>query len=401
MKKLNLIFLGIAVIALGCTSDTPVDPDPGESTSELLVAKFDAAPTMDGVVDDMWSKAQRLVSTVEVPNLGERKTYLNSDGENVEETLGLFEPYSGEQYDFKMRSGFFGDKIYFLIEWQDADDSKDRQSWYFDATDKLWKNEHKYANTVDDKFYEDKFAFLFPIGEVAGFSSSTCYATCHTVSDIAKPKDKHTRHYLKGVGEKVDMWHWKRVRGTYADQVDDQRMLYVAGPYTSGSNGRKGDANGEAGYAGNSQKFDLNGVEVSIPKYIIPDASNYYWIDADQIANNTAKLVTGVDVDGVLAYNGGFLDPNADLSSYAQKVGTKRFPSVLTKAFTGARADIDIKAVYTGTGWICEVSRKLNTGDEDDVVFKAGEELPFGFAIFNNAAIAHAIKPGLLLKFDE
>ncbi len=36
-------------------------PDPGESTTELLVKKFDAAPTLDGTIDDMWATAQRLV----------------------------------------------------------------------------------------------------------------------------------------------------------------------------------------------------------------------------------------------------------------------------------------------------------------------------------------------------
>jgi hypothetical protein len=40
-------------------------------------------------------------------------------------------------------------------------------------------------------------------------------------------------------------------------------------------------------------------------------------------------------------------------------------------------------------------------GDEDDVVFDPTAEISFGFAIFNNAAIAHAIKAGLNMKFKE
>ena len=194
--------------------DEPVatNPGPGTSSSELLVAKFTAAPVLDGDIDAMWGNAQTLVSQTEVPTLGARMTHLNSDGAGVEEALGLFAPYSGETSDFSMRSGYFGDDIYFLIEWADDDDSKDRQSWYFDGT---WKQEHKYANAANDKFYEDKFAFLFPIGDVTGFNGSTCYATCHTTSTIENDKDKHTRHYLTTDGEKIDMWHWKRVRGTY------------------------------------------------------------------------------------------------------------------------------------------------------------------------------------------
>lgn len=363
------------------------------SSSDLLVAQFASAPVLDGTIDDMWSTAQKLESTAEVPSLGTRKTYLNSDGEGSEEDLDLFAPYNGEQENFTMRSGIYGDEIFFLIEWDDADDSKDRQSWYFDSTDKKWKGEHKYANESDDKFYEDKFAFLFPIGEVQGFSSASCYITCHTATTITTAKDKHTRHYLNGVDEKVDMWHWKRVRGTYNDKVDDQKMVYDDPAEGSGANGRGGDPDGGAGYANNSQT--LNGV--SVPKYVIPGGTDYYWIAEDDAS---AVLITGVDENGVLSYDGGTIDPTDD-AAYAQGTGTMRIPSVITSAFTGNRADISVKAVHTGTGWIAELSRKLNTGDPYDVVFDPSAELPFGFAIFNNAAIAHAIKPGLTMKFEQ
>ncbi len=372
------------------------------SSSELLVAKFDTAPNFDGEIDDMWNTAQRLVSSVVVPsNLGPRNTYYNEP--NIgEENLDIFEAYEGEEYPFTMRAGYVGSDIYFLIEWEDAEDSKDRQSWYFDAGTKKWKQEHKYANDANDKFYEDKFAFLFPIGTVDGFSSSTCYATCHsTGGTIANTKDKHTRHYLTTDGQKVDMWHWKRVRGTYANQVDDQRIVYKAPPYDSGTNGRGGDANGSSGYSDNKQTLNNGAEDVSVPKYIIPGQTNYYWIDQDQIDNGTAKMVVAVDQNGVLTLDDqSTIDPNGD-SGYAQGSGNKRVPSVTTKAFTDARADIDVRFTFTGTGWVCEVKRKLNTGDVDDVVFNPAEELPFGFAIFNNAAIAHAIKPNLLMKFEQ
>lgn len=404
MKNLIYYVLSLFVVfTMACSNDdneTP-DLDPGESSTELLVKKFTSTPIMDGEIDEMWSTAQRLVGTTEVPNLAARGTYLNSDGEGIEEGLGLFAPYAGEKYNFTMRSGYSDDRIYFLIEWEDSDDSKDRQSWYFDSSDKLWKGEHKYANAANDKFYEDKFAFLFPIGTVDGFSSSTCYATCHQNLTLANAKDKHTRHYLTTDGQKVDMWHWKRVRGTYADQVDDQMMTYDDPAKQSSSNGRHGDENGEAGYASNSQTLTITGTstEVSVPKYVIPGGTDYYWIGENELGS-TAKLVTAVDENGVLTYDGGTIDPTGD-AGYAQSTGIKRFPSILTKAFTGARADIDVKAVYTGTGWITEVTRKLNTGDADDAVFNPAEEMPFGFAIFNNAAIAHAIKPGLNMKFEQ
>jgi hypothetical protein len=398
---LSIAFVGTALLfTSSCKDDDPVEPtpppvDPGSSTTELKVAKFTSAPSLDGTLDEMWSNCQVLEGTASVPNLAPRDTYLNSDGEGIEEGIGLFAPYSGEEYDYTLKAGYVNNKIYFLMEWVDGDDSKDRESWYFDGT---WKHEHKYANNANDKFYEDKFAFLFPIGEVAGFSSSTCYATCHQASSITTPKDKHTRHYLTVEGQKVDMWHWKRVRGTYAGQIDDQKMSYVAPPYTSGSNGRGGDATGQSGYVNNSQTLNNGTADVSVPKYVIPGETDYYWISEDDFGGS-AKLITSVDENGVLYYDGGSIDP-AD-GGFEQGTGNMRIPSVTTRPFTEGRADLDIVAVYTGTGWRCEFTRDLNTGDEDDVVFDITEELDFGLAIFNNAAIAHAIKPNLKMIFEQ
>jgi len=399
----TILFFSVTLLS-SCTTkeDDPVVPpptDPGESTTELLVKKFTQAPTLDGTIDDMWGTAQKLVGTTEVPELAARGTHLNGDGEGTEENLGLFAPYSGEKYNFTMRSGYAGSDIYFLLEWEDSKDSKDRQSWYFDPSDKLWKGQHKYANAANDKYYEDKFAFLFPIGDVSGFSASTCYATCHQNLTLENPKDKHTRHYLTVDGQKVDMWHWKRVRGTYLGQVDDQMMTY-ADATGSAANGRHGDSSGEGGYSSNSQTLNNGNADVSVPMYVIPNKTEYYWISKDDIDNGTAKLITAVDENGVLSYDGGTIDPAN--GGFEAATGNKRIPSVTTKPFTLGRADINIKAIHTGTGWICEFTRKLNTGDADDIVFDInGDEVPFGLAIFNNAAIAHAIKPNLTLKFEK
>ena len=377
-------------VTLAATSDT-----------DLLVTQFASAPVFDGVIDDMWNTAQQLVSFVEVPsNLGNRNTYYNEAGIG-EQDLDIFEAYEAEKYDFTMRAGTFGSDIYFLIEWADDEDSKDRQSWYFDDVAKLWKGQHKYANDANDKYYEDKFAFLFPITEVVGFSSATCYATCHTASTINKDKDKHTRHYLKNVDEKIDMWHWKRVRGTYLGQVDDQKITYEDEPWNSSTNGRHGDGTGSGGYANNSQTLTITGTatEVSVPMYVIPGATEYFWIDPDQIADGTAKKVMEVDANGVLTLDDASTIDPAD-GGFEDGTGNKRMPSILTSTFTEGRGDISIQYMHTGTGWVCEVKRALNTNDEDDVIFANGTELDFGFAIFNNAAIGHAIKPGLKLKWE-
>jgi len=407
MKKyfsyLTVILFGALLAFASCSKDDDPEPtpDPGptvpdSSTTDLNVKKFDAAPVLDGTIDEMWGEVEKLYGAADVlTTLANRNTYYNPDGEGTEEGLGIFHPYAGESYDYSLRAGYDDEYIYFLMEWADDEDSKDRQSWYWDPADSLWKGEHKYANAPDDKFYEDKFAFLFPIGDVETFDNQTCWATCHQGLNIVSTGQKHTRHYTSNVGEVVDMWHWKRVRGTYADQVDDQQMVYNAGD-DAGANGRTGDE-GDAGYSNNSQ--DLNGM--SVPKYIIPLQEGYYWISQDDIDDGTAKLITNVTAEGVLILDNGASAINPSAGGFEQGTGAMRIPSVTTKAFTMSRADIDIKAVHTGTGWVCEFKRKLNTGHDDDVVFDPTQELMFGLAIFNNAAIAHAIKANLKMKFEQ
>ena len=89
------------------------------------------------------------------------------------------DPYTEEAYNYSLRGGHDGQYLYLLFEWEDETDSRDRQSWYFDQVASKWKQENKYANHKNDKFYEDKFGMMFPIGSPEGFASGTCTVTCH------------------------------------------------------------------------------------------------------------------------------------------------------------------------------------------------------------------------------
>ena len=406
MKKVQfnllvtLIFTVTMIFVSSCGDDTPDVIDPGTSTTELLAKKFTAAPELDGQVDEMWSQCQTLEGTTVVPDAGSRGN-ADFNGDGSAGPVGVFDPYTGESNDFKLRAGTFGDRIYFLLQWDDDADSKDRQSWYFDPSDKKWKGQHKYANDKNDKYYEDKFAFLWAATDVEGFAANTCYATCHQGLTVTDPGQKAARHYTNNPGEVVDMWHWKRVRCTYPPTtVDDQQMVYKEHTGNAGVNGRTGDE-GDKGYHSNSQKLALDGTgaEVSVPLYVIPGKTDYYWITKDEIENGTAKLITGVSSDGVLSYDGGTINP-AD-GGFEAATGNKRVPSVWVENFTGSKADIAVAANFTSDGWVLEFSRKLDTGHADDVKFDTSKDFPFGLAIFNNAAIAHEIKTNLLLKFEK
>lgn len=409
MKKLNLLLLAIAVVTLTyCTHDdaptyTLLEPGAGESTDVLLVKKFSTAPDFDGDIDEMWKTAQKLVSTATVPSAGNRDVLYNDNGDP--EPPGVFEPYTGESYNFTMRSGYFGSKIYFLVEWEDAEDSTDRQSWYFDKEEQLWRQQNKYANHANDKFYEDKLAFMFPITEsIPNWADATCLITCHQGLSAVNAHEKTARHYMNNEGELADMWHWKRVRGDFSPRaIDDKHVIYKEDNGLATTNGRKGDSDGAAGYHNNKQTLNNGLGDVSVPLYVIPDKTQNEYkgsIKITEIDNGTAKLITAVDANGVLTYDGGTIDPNQS-DDYAHGFGSLRFPSVWIEAFQGGRADIKIESNHIGSGWVVEIERELNTSNPDDVVFDVAKEIQFGFAIFNNAAIAHGIRPNLTLKFEQ
>ena len=201
-------------------------------------------------------------------------------------------------------------------------------------------------------------------------------------------------------GQAIDMWHWKRVRTEPWHQVDDQKIIPItdiANPTATekADGGRGSDASTVGGVSDNVQTIGT----VKVPKYVIPGRTGYYWIMQSEIDNGTAKLITAVDANGILTYVGGTIDPAA--GGYEAGTGTKRFPSVYNKgALDGSRGDITSFAKHTGTGWVIEISRAMTTSDVLlDVQYDIAKTYKFGFAIFENSAIGHGIKPDLKLSF--
>ena len=402
MKTLKLSVAAVLIALLSftnCTHDdyvpttVEVDTGVGESADELLVKRFSTTPIFDGEVDAVWSEARPLINSAAVTGAGDRMITLNgsSNGDTSLEPTDLMDPFTGESYRYSLRGGHDGEYLYLLFEWEDDTDSKDRQSWYFDEVDSKWKQENKYANHKNDKFYEDKFGFMFPIGEPEGFAANTCFATCHTSLSSPQPGEKVTRHYMKNEGELTDFWHWKRDRHALAEACDDGFVQWEDDFGMASANGRKNDGNTDINspYSTGMKFTDPDGPVG--PKYVIPGRENYYWIAQSEIDNGTAKAVTDVALDGTLTYDGGTIDPNGD-PSYSQGFGNKRMPSIIINPGLGesdGRGEVQVRAEHIGSGWQLEIRRKLNTGDPTDAVFVIGESIPFGLAIFNNAAIGH------------
>ncbi|HEY0679081.1 MAG TPA: ethylbenzene dehydrogenase-related protein [Chitinophagaceae bacterium] len=400
MKKLNKIYLVISIIIViiitftYCTRDNQVLdlPKPVNSATDLVSVKVTTPPIVDGIVDAMWADMLKLQFSTAVPEV----------------TGDVFRGYTGNIIpSITLRSAYDDNNIYFLAEWTDLTESLVRQPWYFDPATQRWLQESgnptfsSSGAITRPAFYEDKLAMLWNIdNSVSGWNSQTCYKSCHTGLPAADGSSKHFTNYPT---ERIDMWHWKSIRGGINGgfQFDDQ---YQDNTYP---NGRKSDAGNQA-YADNRQTLTITGTStsVSVPKYVVFGKSNYNWILGAEITTGSAKLVTAVSPTGVLTLSdNNTIDPNVgtDYQRIGNGVGPKSIPGLTITAYTGSRGDIVCKSTYTGKGWILEFQRPLKTADTEnkDIDFSSLADQYFGFAIFENAQIAHSIKPNLVLRFKK
>lgn len=377
--------------AISCTKEDQVLETelPVNSSTDLVSMKVTTAPTIDGTIETLWDNSPILEFSTAVPEV----------------TGDVFRGYAGNIIPWvKMRSMYDNENIYFLVQWADPTQSLKRSPWYFNPTTKRWAQESgTYDFTTSPyrpPFYEDKMAFLWNINNsVSGWNSGTCYKSCHTGLPAA---DLSSRHFTNYPTEKIDMWHWKSVRGgvNAGSQIHDQ---YQNNAYP---NGRKSDPGVDV-YQNNTQTLTQPGIgSVSVPKYVIPGKSDYGWIMNAEVTAGTAKLVTAVDANGVLTLSdASTIDPNVgtDYQRIGTAVGPKAIPGLtLNDAYTGSMGDIPCKAVWANGSWTMEFKRALKTADtEYDIDFTPLTDQYFGFAIFENAQIAHSIRPNLVLKFKK
>ncbi len=437
MKKYTVLslFILVTVFFMYCTKTDQVVSSSTASTTDLISLRTTIAPTIDGNIESIWANATKLQITPTVPDPGN----------------GLFTGYNGQQYPATLRSMYDDKYIYFLAEYADADKSVYVSTWYFDPGTKLWAQEPSSktfdanGNVTRKGFGEDKFAMLFNIdNSTPKFITQTCYASCHIFTPyldysvtpaVEKSNANNGNHYTNGASEKIDMWWGHLSKDLLFNQIDDNYQDWAGGPgvtnLAGGSgNGRHVDGITVSGasttwpYAptytttpaqgnfSNKQnlKLDGTGATVSVPMWVIPNATNYYYILAtDTLAGGKAAKITGVSSAGVLTYNGGTIDPtvSTDYQRTGDAVnggdGPKCFPSYIASPLLGERADITGAAVYTGTGWIIEYKRLLKTADilKQDVDFTSLQDQPFGFAIWNSSNNQHGIQPNLVLKFQK
>jgi hypothetical protein len=177
-----------------------------QDAKTLVSTKTDTAPTLDGKMEDVWSKAQPL--KVELGKLPyEPKNYKGIKKATV-----------------TVRALHDGGNIYFLLQWADPTESLARFPWV-KQPDGSWKQLKDLDDTGhDNAYYEDKLAMFWNIN-TAGFESKGCASVCHKSRDgknAGFPDTSPGRKYTNKPGETLDMWHWKGVRNGAVGQVDDQ-----------------------------------------------------------------------------------------------------------------------------------------------------------------------------------
>lgn len=357
MKR--FIFIAVLMISLSMTVFAGGAKDVPEGALGSIATKV--APKMDGMVDDVWDDAPALVVDAYVPQ------YPVFDSS-----------YHKDAYEISMKSLHTDTDIFFLYQWTgDKEESQARQSWYYNADEGKWMQKPKYK---DDGYYgpeyEDKFAVIWEIGDsIDGFSENGCAILCHGENKATNAE-----------GETADIWHWKSDRTGPVHQIDDKWLTFSDG------NGRKADE-GTGAYKGNSQELtDAAGNTVKVPVYWVPGATDYYWImDGDK----NARKIVSIDADGNLVDEDGtvLVKEKFDGDSDVQ------IPSLYgIKPGTGSRGDLTAYHNYdkaTKT-WTLEVKRAIDTGNADDVNFSDPDRMYyFSVAVFDAAAIAHAIPGGM------
>ena len=317
-----------------------------------------------------------------------------------------------------MRSLYDNENIYFLIEWNDPTQSVVDRPWYFNPTTKLWAREanqpvfNTFGLKSREAFNEDKFAMLWNIS-TQDFATKTCYASCHMNVPSIDPLTgkslpaKGGNHWTNNEDERIDMWHYHLMKDQPYGQLSDEYQDWNLGAING--NGRKRDTQVATtdGVVTNTQNLTITGktTTMAVPKWVVPDAVGRNFILLEETTSGIAKLVTAVDSNGVLTYNGGQINPNigTDYQQIGSGDGPKVIASALISPMTGNRADITAKSIHNGKGWVIEIKRALKTGDTEnqDVDFSSLEDQPFGIGTFGQADIAHALKPNLLLKFNK
>jgi len=238
------------------------------------------------------------------------------------------------------------DSIYFLFKWKDPTRSVTKEAWHFDG--------QKWTHLKGD---EDRLALLFEITRINNFATKGCAVTCHSPADAPREQWKLA---TRTTAEKGDLWHWKAARSDPYNYADDGWLTVAGKP--SGAY-RETGRNNDSGSGG-----DL--------KNETPDGSRPLSMQNPAERPSVPGLLLSEEAVKITDYS---VFKPGDIVPYRLPVK----PS-------GSRFDVKALSRYGDGGWTVMLSRKLDTGHEEDVAFDPRKRYSFAMAVFDDSGADHS-----------
>jgi hypothetical protein len=246
-----------------------------------------------------------------------------------------------------LQAVYDNDFLMIRAEWADATESVLKNAWTWDGT--------LFTKSGD----EDRVMFVWPIGNIPDFASKGCTAACHNDGD-------DTASWWMGSDSddvRYDAWQWKAARTNPVGYVDDKWWGTQTDPEDVESS-RHGDARDGGSYSNNRNE------EQTGPLFMSQEGTLARFIlDGEQIDLDLSALQPGDVIPGyILAYP------------------------------PGSRGDVEANGVWQDGRWVVVMRRALDTGNDDDIVFRVRRRAPFGMAIVDDGGgLSHTITEGVLI----
>lgn len=245
------------------------------------------------------------------------------------------ENLKGKKLNISAKAVWTSSDLYMLLRWPDSTESMTKGAWAFDGS--AWKRQ---------KGDEDRVSILWEISTIDKFATKGCAVLCHSDN----PDQKKWYYATNSNTERADLWHWKSYRSNPLGFADDGYVVYNA----ESKSGRKSDPG-----SGGDSKNETEAKDK--PKF-----------RQDPSKSPSAK---------------GFLleDEVAEIKDYSTFKAGDTLPYRILSKPSGSRGDIKAQGVYRDGGWTVLLSRKLDTGHDDDVKFNTAKPQNFAIAVFDNS----------------
>ena len=247
------------------------------------------------------------------------------------------ERFAGKKASVTTKAVYTKDDIYFLFSWKDATLSVTKGAWKYDGL----KWGHQKGN-------EDRISLLFEINRINNYATKGCAVVCHVPEGAPNAKDG--KFGTTSAAQKGDLWHWKAARSDPAGFADDTWVTVISE--------KKGGRKSDAGKGGDTKNMTE---DKSMPKYMLAPGKN-------------------------LGKNGILLASHAmEIKDYSVFKPGDTITYRMPKMPQGSRADIKAMSRYAEGGWTVMLSRKLDTGHDDDTAFNPRKKYNFTMALFDNS----------------